>query len=263
MQFKNFIANYKNLNSFPHALLIESNGCNDYDSIIKTYLKAIMCKQKNIFCDQCEMCIKINNDSYFDLLIFDCNNKILSKDDILNIQNNFTKTPTEKDNIKLYAIINIENSNKESINSLLKFIEEPPVDTYALFFCKNVNNVLNTIKSRCQKIKIINENKIDDELINYCFDSIKQYENFKQNFDYDNEIIFLQKLVKTKDIELQIEFVNKIKSLNNEEIGILIKIIAFFSNIENKIKILELKKFLHLNLNKILLAHKILNIINL
>ena len=261
MQFKNYIANYKNLNSFPHALLVESNGCNDYDFIVKSYLKSIMCTKQNIFCDQCIVCQKINSNSYFDLLVFDCSSQLLSKDDVLAIQNNFSKASTENNNIKLYVIINIENSNKEAINSLLKFIEEPPSNTYALFFCKNINNVLNTIKSRCQKIKITNLNNVNDELVNYCFDSIKQYQNFKQNFDYENEMEFFKNLVQNKNINLQVEFINKIKNSSVEEIGIFIKIIAFFCNIEKKINVIELKKYLHLNLNKILLAHKILNIV--
>lgn len=260
MKFNSFIANYKNQNKFPHALLLEANGCNDYELIIKSYLKALTCNQ-NIYCDECKVCEKINKNCYVDLIIIDCSSKQLSKEDVINIQKNFILPSTENNNIKLYSIINIENTNKEAINSLLKFIEEPPINTYSLFFCKNESNVLETIKSRCQRIKITNENKINDDFVNYCFSSKNEYDNFIRDFNLEEEKDFFKKIVIEDNVSLQIKFVDKIKAANNEILLIYIRMIAYFCTIEKKILICELQKYVNLNINKYLISHKILNIL--
>lgn len=260
MKFNSFLANFKNQKRFPHALLLEANGCNDYELLINWYLKSLTCEE-NLFCNECTTCQKINKNCYIDLIIIDCSSKQLSKDQVLNIQNNFCYSATEKNNIKLYVIINIENSNKEAINSLLKFLEEPPINTYALFFCKNQTNVLNTIKSRCQKINITNENNINDDFINYCFNSWNEYKAFIDEFELEKEKQFFEELVINKDTMNQVDFINKIKNSTNEHLLIFIRMIAYFCTIEKKLKICELQKNINLNINKYLLAHKILYIL--
>lgn len=260
MKFNQAIANYKNLDSFPHAMLIESLGCNDYQSLIKSYLKALICNE-NIYCDNCISCQRINENKFVDLLIVDCSRKMLSKEDVDNIQSFCFSAPFEKNNIKLYAIINIENNNKESINSLLKTIEEPKDNIYALFFCKNQNSVIKTITSRCQKITITNENKFNDEFINYCFNSVDEYHEFCNNNDIAEIKSFFNNLVHGNDVLLQSDFIQMIKSADNFLLNIYIKIIAFYSVIEKRLKIHNLVKHLNLNINKILLGYKILNIL--
>ena len=260
MKFNEYLTFYKKNQSFPHALLVECHGCIDYDLLIKNYLKAMLCETV-LFCDECQYCNQINNDAYVDLIIIDCTSQQLVKEDVLNLQKNFSMVATSNKNIKLYVIINIENANKVSMNALLKFVEEPPVGTYGLFFTRNESLVLDTIKSRCQKIRVTNENKTNDEMMNYCFDSIKQYESFKENFDINTEMAFINKLIKFNQIEDQISFINKIKSLDNTALPIFINLIAYNVNIEKKVALKQLKKYLHLNLNKILLANQIIKIL--
>ena len=43
-----------------------------------------------------------------------------------------------------------EKMNVECSNKLLKFIEEPPKDTYVILITEDENKILPTIKSRCQ-----------------------------------------------------------------------------------------------------------------
>ncbi len=57
------------------------------------------------------------------------------------------------------------------------------------------------------------------------------------------------------------QLVNKIKQMENKHIAIYLNIIAFYLNVEKKVAIKDLKKYLHLNLNKILLAHKVIAIL--
>ena len=47
------------------------------------------------------------------------------------------------------------------MNSLLKFIEEPPKATYAILTTKNISKVIPTIRSRCQELSIHYEENVN------------------------------------------------------------------------------------------------------
>ena len=54
---------------------------------------------------------------------------------------------------KVYIINDGEKMTKEAQNSLLKTLEEPPEYVVIILITSNENLLLNTIKSRCAKIK--------------------------------------------------------------------------------------------------------------
>ena len=60
-----------------------------------------------------------------------------------------------------------EKMNNECANQLLKLIEEPPEKTVVLLLTENVEIILDTIKSRCQKLHIpsLAEEEIYQELV--------------------------------------------------------------------------------------------------
>ena len=71
---------------------------------------------------------------------------------------------------RIVLIDNIENLNINSVNSLLKILEEPPKNTYFILISNN-KNVLPTIKSRCLNFNIILNNKTSHEISNKLFGS--------------------------------------------------------------------------------------------
>ncbi|MGN1201617.1 MAG: hypothetical protein ACI4R8_05145 [Candidatus Caccovivens sp.] len=56
---------------------------------------------------------------------------------------------------KVFIINNFDRSTEEAQNKLLKILEEPPKNVYFLLSAKNTEKVLPTIKSRCDKVKIL------------------------------------------------------------------------------------------------------------
>jgi DNA polymerase-3 subunit delta' len=64
---------------------------------------------------------------------------------------------------KIFVINNIDISTEEAQNKLLKVLEEPQKNVYFLLSAQTLENVLPTIKSRCDKIKI---NALEEETIN-------------------------------------------------------------------------------------------------
>lgn len=92
--------------------------------------------------------------SYADLQIIDGSDKLIKKDFVTNALSSLQSTALESNAKKILWIKNIENSNKQSLNSLLKFMEEPTNDTYIIMSTNNLSNVLDTIKSRSQIIQL-------------------------------------------------------------------------------------------------------------
>jgi DNA polymerase-3 subunit delta' len=70
-------------------------------------------------------------------------------------------------NFKILILWMAEKMNNVAANKLLKLIEEPPEKTILLFITENEDQIIDTIRSRCQIIKLypIAEHKIKEALI--------------------------------------------------------------------------------------------------
>ena len=128
--------------------------------------------------------------------------------DIAQIREMITYTNKSSFNnmAKFILIDNIENLNKNSVNGLLKIIEEPNENVFFILIDNNTKHVMPTLKSRCLTFKInftfeesilisneiINENIFD--LINH--DLINYYSS-------PGEIINLISFSKDKNIDLK------------------------------------------------------------
>lgn len=138
-------------NKISHAyLLVSQKGVNT--SAIATFLaQSIMCQEDDIACEECPTCSKIKEKNHIDVITFDGVNESIKKKDIENIQQRFASSSVEGTG-KIYILQHIDNATVESMNSLLKMLEEPTPGIYAIFTCDNIERVLPTIISRCQVI---------------------------------------------------------------------------------------------------------------
>tara|TARA_B100000989_G_scaffold57214_1_gene38771 strand:- start:259 stop:1194 length:936 start_codon:yes stop_codon:yes gene_type:complete len=84
-----------------------------------------------------------------------------------------------------YILIdNVESLNKNSINALLKIIEEPSLNTYFFLIHDSSKKILPTLSSRCINFKISLSNKENLEITNSLLDN-KLYENINKDLiDY-------------------------------------------------------------------------------
>ncbi|MDR3330002.1 MAG: hypothetical protein LBS76_01865 [Mycoplasmataceae bacterium] len=168
----------------PHAiLLVESKLC-DLNSFIKKYIKSIVCTG-----DDCEWCKKIDNDSYFDIIRVDGYAGTIKKEEILNISNRFSSSSVESRGVKFYVIKGVEYATQQAINSLLKFLEEPPTDTYAILTTRAINLVLPTIKSRCQMFTFKSNFQVFDEILNKYNLDVHQKDVIKKTYYSYDDII--------------------------------------------------------------------------
>lgn len=73
--------------------------------------------------------------------------------EVIDIIKEINKKPYEGDK-KVIIIHNAEKMTAEAQNSFLKTVEEPPMGIYIILLCENLENILDTIKSRCQIYKM-------------------------------------------------------------------------------------------------------------
>lgn len=95
---------------------------------------------------------RIEQGTYGDLVILDGTTKSIKKDEVLSLQEKFSKTALEAAGVKIYILNNVDNATGEACNSLLKFLEEPSDDTFAILISDKQDNVLETLVSRCQTL---------------------------------------------------------------------------------------------------------------
>lgn len=155
-----------------------------------------------------------NITSHPDLLVIDHNSgaagkKEITIDETRKIQNFIHLTPSHA-NCQIIIIDSVDMLNKNSANNLLKTLEEPPINRYFLLICHNQDRVLDTIKSRCQKLHlpklnkqsfydIVNLNKpseIDDSSLEVLYKIFPEQPGLAINFINSQGLIILEEVKK-------------------------------------------------------------------
>jgi len=135
-----------------HAyLFVGPKGTQMYETAI-FLAQSLVCAHANPFaCKQCDSCVRIEKEIYADLIILDGNQQSIKKDDIIKLQETFSKTALEGYGKKIYIIDGADHSSPVALNSLLKFLEEPSGNsTYAILISERMERLLETVISRCQ-----------------------------------------------------------------------------------------------------------------
>lgn len=109
--------------------------------------------EDGLACGVCSSCMRIQESNFADLMILDGTQKSIKKDMILKVRETFSKTALETYGKQVYIINGCENATPEALNSLLKFLEEPNSNVYAILITYRIESLLDTIISRVQNIK--------------------------------------------------------------------------------------------------------------
>ena len=128
----------------------------------------------------------------------------------------YTNKSTFNNQDRFIMIDNVEYLNKNSINALLKIIEEPNENIYFILINNSEKNMLPTLKSRCITFKI---HFSFDETVNICNQILNQNILNELNYDLINyyctpgEIIKLIQFAEEKQINLRDHDVSSIINL--------------------------------------------------
>lgn len=181
-QFVKAINNGRLTNRLGHATMIEGNSKGLLDKATQYVMAALFCEDFAP-CLKCENCQKVINGKSPDVIELDLSDANVKKEDILAIQKRFAQTPLEDANKQIYVIKYVENTSGVAMNTLLKFLEEPNENVYAIFTTLNSDKVLSTITSRTNVYRLV---KPDTDLIKSVY-----YETFnKEDVDLAMQVSF-------------------------------------------------------------------------
>lgn len=188
--YRTFVRSLEN-HHLSHAYLISGNPGTPLLQVAKYLAKSILCDNPDpLACNNCITCLRVDDDNYPDFIVLDGSAKTIKKEEVGNIEEQFEKTAFESKGIMIYIIHLVENMGVEAINSILKFLEEPGSEIYAFLTTNNENNVLPTIISRCQllRLKLVNRQEVIDDAVNL---TVSQEDAELLSYFYnDGELIF-------------------------------------------------------------------------
>lgn len=144
-------------NKVSHAYLLAGEEGMPLLEMASFIAKSIVCAKPTPFADQtCWHCLRFDQGNYADFHLLNGRGETIKKEDILSLESALSLTPLEDAGKHVYVINAVENITQEAIQSLLKFLEEPTSEIYAILTTENVERVLPTIVSRTQVIPIKN-----------------------------------------------------------------------------------------------------------
>jgi len=162
---------------------------------------------------------------------------------------NYTNKSTFNNMARFILIDNVENLNKNSVNALLKIIEEPNENVFFILINNSEKNILPTLKSRCLTFKIsltfnesfnISSSILEKNVLDFVnYDLVSYYNS-------PGEIINLFNFAEKKSIDLKdltiSSFINLIIENSYYKKNKLVKVLLI-----NLIELFFLKKYMITN----------------
>lgn len=215
-----YLSNVIDENKLSHAFLVESNN---YEDVMNSVFKLFLEKKMIFNIDDIE-----NNISVRILRPID---NLIDKDQILNLQE-FLSTMSFDGYYKLFFILNAGLMNEQSVNKLLKVLEEPNEKVVGFLISDNSNELLPTLISRCQVLK----NDIDASNVEVDEDIFNNLCKFK-NFNFEDYIKFKVVVSKLDKIVINNLFLKYLAYLDNENDIFYLKVNDFLNNIRYNVNI--------------------------
>ena len=269
----NFLSSIYSKDKLPKVLMLSGLKGTGKSTLINHFLFSIFDSQnynrsKNTLSDTSIFYKKFREDIFQNILCAKGSDfKSLKVEDIRNLKSVIQQS-SMLDSNRFIVLDDIELFNVNSLNALLKIIEEPSKKNYFILINNKTKPILDTIKSRSLDVKIIqNENervKIIKELIKiYNIDTILDPEQSKLtpgNFVKFNYVFDEYNISPTDNFTYNL---SKLLNLHKKNKDMLFIDIIFYlsdfyfqnlkdQNILKNDKVYELKSFVLYNLNKYL-----------
>lgn len=221
----NFFLELTNLfdqKKFPNKILLSGEKGSGKCTLAYHIINYILSKDEDFTYDKENFLINEQNKSFkliqnrsnpnFNLIDISEDKKFIDINQIRDLISNMNKS-SFNDKIRFVLIDNIEFLNKNSVNALLKILEEPNTNVHFILIHNN-KKILPTLSSRClnfkislahnQSIEIANSifgenvlNKINQDLIHHYLTPGNFYNliKFSENFEVDLTAITLKELI--------------------------------------------------------------------
>ena len=258
----------------PKVLMLSGNKGSGKATLLNHFLYSIFDKknynlQKFVFSDKSTFHNQNKNNVFLNIIYLNGSNfNLIKVDDIRNLKNKISQS-TISNKERFIILDDIELFNKNSLNALLKIIEEPTKNNYFVLINNKSKPLLETIKSRSLEIKVILKEKKRLEIIKNLITTYQLEEilNPSKFFITPGNFIKFNYICKEYEILPNNDFIKNISILLNlykKNKDILFINIAFFisdyyfkslkdKNVYDINKIYDDKNFIFDNLNNYLL----------
>lgn len=136
-----------------HAYIFEGSSCIDKKSFAESFVKGILCsKNFGENCGSCSICSKIDHDNHEDIIYISAEGGSIKDADIISMQDKLKTKPFGERNVVI--ISDSDTMTQRAQNRLLKTLEEPPGKAVIILLSENIENLVQTIQSRCVKYRI-------------------------------------------------------------------------------------------------------------
>ena len=222
MSFEQIIGNENNkkiltnIENPSHAyLFIGPEGIGKF-LFAKEFAKKLLCeKQEESPCEECKSCMQFNSNNHTDFNVIEPEENSIKIEQIRPIIEKVLEKPIVSKR-KIYIINDADKMTNQAQNCLLKVLEEPPQYAIIILIGAEEHSFLNTIRSRCIKIKF---EKIQEQIL-------KQYLQEYQGFGE----------ISSNILKIYDGSIKKALELKGKEEAYL-KLDEFFNNIEQNSKI--------------------------
>jgi DNA polymerase-3 subunit delta' len=148
-----------------HAYLFTDSHLDELENLARTLAKTLNCLQPLMqegrrvdCCDTCLSCRKIEHANHPDLhwIRPESKTRIIKIDQIRQLIQELNLKPTEAEH-KVAVIVAADRLKMEAANAFLKTLEEPPANSILVLLSTRPEELLETIRSRCLRLRFAGE----------------------------------------------------------------------------------------------------------
>lgn len=167
------IQNALKTNKVGHAYLMVGTRGVGKTSVARLFARSLRCENRletQDACGKCQGCQEFDTDSSMNVIEIDgaSNNSV---DNIRELISNVQFLPTSGDK-KVYIIDEVHMLSNSAFNALLKTLEEPPAHVVFILATTEVQKLLGTVLSRCQRFDF--RNVVSEDLKKHIEEICKQ-----------------------------------------------------------------------------------------
>ena len=195
----------------PHAILLSGEEGIGKFELATRMAKSLICMNPEVndsaACNNCQSCKTFEsgaNPDFIQITLLEDKqqigvDQIRALSEFLNYSRSY--------NTNRVVILNpAERMNLNAANSLLKSLEEPTAHTVIILVCSNINQLLPTIKSRCQLYSVATPSRVDS------IQWLAKYQSDNKNNEIDPELLVdIVGMKPLKAIQLSEEDINNRK----------------------------------------------------
>lgn len=143
-------------NRLSHAFLFKGPMGVGKKTFARTFAAALNCHNPEGHepCGQCPSCLKFHSGNHPDFIVIEPEGTAIKINQIRELKKTLAFPPFEA-KIRVVLLCDIHTMRREAANSLLKTLEEPPLQTMLILTADEAGRILPTILSRCQTVPFL------------------------------------------------------------------------------------------------------------